>query len=341
MLTFTADELRTVATSVFRAAGTDAEPTEILVDHLIDANLAGHDSHGVLRIPSYVQSIQRGKIQPNAKPSIIRQTPTAALVDGAWTFGHISALYATRVAISKAKESGVAVVGLVKANHIGRLGTYPTVAAREGVVAMVTLGGLGQQVAPFGGRKAAFGTNPISFGFPAADHPDLLVDFATSAIAGGKVMVARAKHEPVPPGTMLDADGNPTTDPNALWNGGMLLPFGGHKGYALSVLAVLLSRVLVGSTEYADDGSGGGVFLLAIDGGLFRDRASVEREADDVFAGIKAVPPAPGFDSVLIPGEPEAQSAARRSRDGIPVAEDTWAEIVETAKGLGVTLARG
>lgn len=339
MLTFTVDELRAAATSIFRAAGTDDEHTRILVDHLIDANLAGHDSHGVLRIPSYVRSIRQGRIKPNAEPSIIRQTPTAALVDGAWTFGHVSALYATRVAIAKAKESGVAVVGLVKANHIGRLGTYPAIAAREGVVAMVTLGGLGQQVAPFGGRKGAFGTNPMSFGFPAGDHPDLLVDFATSAIAGGKVMVARAKHEPVPAGTMLDAEGNPTTDPNALWNGGMLLPFGGHKGYALSVLAVLLSRVLVGSTDYADDGSGGGVFLLAIDGGIFRERAAVEKEADEVFDAIKAVPPAPGFDSVLIPGEPEANSTERRRRDGIPVAEDTWAEIVETAKGLGVTLS--
>jgi LDH2 family malate/lactate/ureidoglycolate dehydrogenase len=157
----------------------------------------------------------------------LRETAVSALVDGVWTYGQVSARYGTEVAIAKAKESGVAVVGVVRCTHIGRLGTYSSLASSQGVVLMVTIGGLASSTAPFGGRAGIFSTNPYSFGFPAGDHADLMVDFATSAIAGGKVMVARAKHEPVPPGSLLDKDGNPTTDPNAYWNGGMLLPFGG------------------------------------------------------------------------------------------------------------------
>lgn len=339
MILISAAELRETATAIFRAAGADPRPTEILVTHLIDANLAGHDSHGVLRIPSYVKLIQSGKIQPNAEPSILRETPVSALVDGAGTFGQVSARFGTEVAIAKAKAGGVAVVGVVRCNHIGRLGTYATLAAREGVVAMVTIGNLGKSTAPFGGRKGAFGTNPYSFGFPAGDHPDLMVDFATSTIAGGKVMVARAKHEPVPPGCLLDKDGNPTTDPNMYFDGGVLLPFGGHKGSALSVLSILLSHVLVGAYDFSEAAGLTGTFILAIDAGIFRDRSKVASDADRVFDRIKDVPPAVGFAEVMLPGEPEVRTAERRQQEGIPVAEDTWAEIVAAGQSLGITIS--
>jgi LDH2 family malate/lactate/ureidoglycolate dehydrogenase len=337
MIVFSAAELRETATAIFRAAGANPETTEIVVTHLIDANLAGHDSHGVLRIPSYVKLIKRGKIQANARPSIVRETPVSALVDGNWTFGQVSARYGTEVAIEKARSQGVAVVGVVRCNHIGRVGTYPTLAAQHGVVAVVTVGGLGKSVAPFGGKQGVFGTNPISVGFPAHEHPDLMVDFATSAIAGGKVMVARAKHEPVPPGCLLDQDGNPTTDPNAYFAGGMLLPFGGHKGSALSIVSVLLSLVLVGANDYSDAAGASATFILAIDAGLFRDRSKVEAETDQVFDRIKSVPPASGVGEVMVPGEPEVRAAERRLKEGIPVAEDTWADIVAAAQSVGLT----
>jgi LDH2 family malate/lactate/ureidoglycolate dehydrogenase len=340
VIQLSADELRETATAIFRAAGADPEPTEILVNHLIDANLAGHDSHGVLRIPYYVQAIKNGRIQPNARPEVIRETPVAALVDGKWTFGQVSARHGIDVAIAKAKTNGVAVVGVVRCTHIGRLGTYPTLAARQGVVAMVTIGSLGKSTAPFGGRRGIFGTNPFSFGFPAGDHPDLMVDFATSAIAGGKVMVARAKHEPVPPGSLLDKDGNPTTDPNAYFDGGMLLAFGGHKGSALATLSVLLSNVLIPTSEHEGAAGMTGTFMLAIDAGLFRDRSAVESETDRVFELINEVPPAPGFNQVMVPGEPEIRTAERRLTEGIPVAEDTWAEIVAAAQSVGLTVSQ-
>lgn len=340
MIQFTSDELRETATRIFRAAGADPEPTEILVNHLIDANLAGHDSHGVLRIPAYVQAIKRGRVQPNARPTIVRETPVSALIDGNWTFGQVSARFGIEVAIAKAKAQGVAVVGVVRCTHIGRLGTYSTLAAKEGVVAMVTIGNLGKSTAPFGGRQGIFGTNPFSFGFPAGDRPDVMVDFATSAIAGGKVMVARAKHDQVPPGSLLDKNGEPTTDPNAYFEGGMLLPFGGHKGSALAGLSVLLSHVLTGAYGFADESGLTGTFMLAIDAGLFRDPSGVEADADRVLGRIKDVQPTPGFDEVLVPGEPEIRTAERRREEGIPVAEDTWAEIIATAQSVGVSVEK-
>src|SRR5258706_1798937 len=150
VILFSADELRATATTIFRAAGTEEEPARILVDHLVDANLAGHDSHGVLRIPYYVGAIKKGRVQPNARPDILRETPVSALVDGKFTFGQVSARVGTDVAIRKAKESGVAVVGVVRCTHIGRLGTYATLASQQGVVAMVTIGNLGTSTAPFG-----------------------------------------------------------------------------------------------------------------------------------------------------------------------------------------------
>jgi LDH2 family malate/lactate/ureidoglycolate dehydrogenase len=336
MKTFTAAELRETATAIFRAAGADAEPTEILVDHLIDANLAGHDSHGVQHIPGYVQSIENGVIQPNARPTIVRETATSALLDGQWTFGQVSARRGTELAVAKAKEAGVAVVGVVRCTHIGRLGTYPTLAAKQGVMLMVTVGNLMSQTVPYGGRKGVFGTNPFSFGFPAGQHADLMVDFATSTVAGGKVAVARAKHEQLPPGVLLDKDGNPTTDPQAMFEGGMLVPFGAHKGSALAVLSILLSHVLVPGSDYLGKFPLTGTFILGIDAGLFRDRSVVETETDQVFDRIKAVPPAAGFSEVLVPGEPEIRSAERRLREGIPVPDDTWAEIVATGRRLGV-----
>lgn len=335
MLLFSADHLRASATAIFRAAGAEAEPTEVLVDHLIDANLAGHDSHGVLRIPSYVKLMQSGRIQPNNRPFVVRDSAVSAIVDGNQTFGQVSARFGAEVAAAKAKGSGVGIVGIVRCNHIGRLGTYSSLGAKEGVVFMVTTGGLGKSVAPFGGRTGAFGTNPFSFGFPAGARPDLMIDFATSTIAGGKVMVARAKHEPVPQNSLLDRDGNPTTDPNEYFAGGALLPFGGHKGSALATLSALLSNALVPVADYP---GGTGTFMLAIAADIFRDLAAVERDADSALDRIKDVPPAVGFAKVLVAGEPEVAAAERRSAEGIPVAEDTWAEIVAAAQSVGATL---
>jgi LDH2 family malate/lactate/ureidoglycolate dehydrogenase len=338
--TVSADRLLVISRRIFEAAGTPADLAEIVSDHLINANLAGHDSHGVIRIPSYVQTIKRGQLDPAARPSTLEDRGPTIRVDGNWAFGQVAARYAIDLAIARAKEVGVALVGIVHANHIGRVGEYPTLAAERGVAAFVTVGGLGQSVAPHGGRKGGLGTNPISFGFPAASHPPFLVDFATSAIAGGKVMVARAKSEPLPPGSLIDADGRPSQDANQYFAGGALLPFGAHKGYGLSLGRALFSGVLT-QAAHADGGRGGrggGVLMLAIDAGVFGPAERAVADADALMEKIKAVPPAEGVAEVLVPGEPEARSRQRRGQEGVPVPESTWKEIGETAASLGVTM---
>jgi LDH2 family malate/lactate/ureidoglycolate dehydrogenase len=339
MLLLTADELRAAGAAIFRAAGADEMSTSILVEHLVDANLCGHDSHGVIRIPSYVRSIKAGQIAPAAQPAVVRETAAMSLIDARRSFGQVSARYATDVVVAKAREQGVAVAGTFNGNHIGRLGYYPTRAAAQGVVLLVAYGTLGRSGAPYGGRSGALGTNPIALGFPTAEGAagPFLLDFATTAIAAGKVMVARDKHEALPPNTMLDKEGRPTTDPNALAEGGALLPFGGHKGYALSLMAVLLSTVLVRENEPGEEGADGGkVFFCAVDAAVFGTGAPDAAAA--VFEQVRAVPPAAGFESVLIPGDPERRSAARRLAEGVPVAEDTWGAVKATAAELGVSI---
>ncbi|HEV8635176.1 MAG TPA: Ldh family oxidoreductase [Chloroflexota bacterium] len=338
MPTIAADRLLALTRRIFGAAGTPADLAEVVADHLIGANLAGHDSHGVIRIPSYVGMIKRGALDPAARPRILNDRGALLLVDGNWAFGQVAARYGIDLAIRRAREQGAALVGIVRCNHIGRVGEYPTLAAQQGVAAFVTVGGeRGSSVAPFGGRTGALGTNPISFGFPAARHPPFLVDFATSAIAGGKVMVARAKGEPVPPGCLIDAQGEPTQDPNAYFAGGALLPFGGHKGYGLSMMVSLFAGVLTQAAAHAGEGRGAsGTLMIAIDAGAFGPAERTIADADAAIDRIKAVPPAPGVAEVLAPGEPEARSRERRQREGIPVPETTWAEIGATAQSLGV-----
>ena len=341
-----ADVLCEVASRIFCAVGAPEPAAERVARSLVDANLAGHDSHGVIRIPSYVRAVRAGEVIPDASPELLRETAVSAMVDGGWGFGQVTVDRATRLAIDKARTHGIAVVAAVRCTHIGRLGEYAEMAAAEGMVLFIAAGGLvGKRghVAPFGGRTGVLGTNPLAFGFPGGQEvPFLLADFATSAVAAGKIQVARAKREPLPPGTILDSEGHPTTNPEDYAAGGTLLPFGGHKGYALGVVVELLGRVLTGSGSFAEEGRGGDVYgrsgtlLVALDAGLFRDRAEYVRDVDATLRQIKAVPPAPGVDEVLVPGEPERRARAERERTGISVEEPTLNAIRDVAASLGL-----
>jgi len=340
LLTLSVERLRDVSRRVFVAAGTPEDLAEVVTDHLVNANLAGHDSHGVIRIPSYVETIKRGALDPTARPSIALDKGPTILVDGNWAFGQVTGRFAIDLAVKRAKEQGIALVGIVHANHIGRVGEYPTLAAERGVAAFVTVGGLGKSVAPFGGGRGALGTNPISFGFPAAGRSPFLVDFATSMVAGGKVMVARAKREPLPAGSMIDEKGEPSQDAEKYFAGGALLPFGGHKGYGLSLVSALFSGVLTQAAHATAGGKrgGGGVLMVAIDSGAFGSADQVAADADALLAKMQETPPAAGVVEVLVPGEPESRSRERRQRDGVPVVEATWEEIKVTAESVGVRI---
>ena len=186
--------------------------------------------------------------------------------------------------------------------------------------------------------RAVLGTNPISFSIPNPAGTPVTLDFATSSIAAGKIKAAKAKHERLPPDAILDAHGRPSTDPQAFFDGGFLLPFGGHKGYALAVIAELLSGPLAGADAYPGVTSRSGIFIFAVDAAVFRPSADYEKALAKTLGRIKAVPPAPGFEEVLLPGEPEARARARRERDGIPIPDDTWRAVCEVGAELGVNV---
>jgi len=337
--------LRDLSRRIFEAAGTPTDIADHVANHLVDANLAGHDSHGVIRIPWYATQVKDGSLRPAARPRIVEDRPAAALVSGEWGFGHPAAAAALDAACERAERNRLGAAGLVEANHIGRLGTYMERAAARGLVSMMWLGGLSASRAavPYGATRGIYGTNPMSFAFPAGVGGTLLLDYATTAIAGGKVMVAADKGLPLPEGTVIDRDGRPSTDPDALLDGGALLPFGGHKGYALAFFAQILGQALTGGDTTAGEGRDEGPFgrsgalFLAIDPGLFRPAEDAIASAAGFAEQIRQLPPAPGFERVMAPGDPEARSRLAR-KEAIPLPDQTWRHIVETADSLQVAV---
>jgi LDH2 family malate/lactate/ureidoglycolate dehydrogenase len=308
---------------------------------LVDNHMAGHDSHGILRIPEYVRSVQAGEIDPTARPRILEESATSALVSGNWAFGQVTGNFAADLAIEKAKRERVAVLSVVQAGHTGRLAAFTERAARRGVVMFMAIGTVNKPTtAPYGGSAPVLGTNPIAFSIPNPAGPPVTLDFATSAIAAGKIKAAKARHEQLPSGAILDKEGRPTTDPQAFFEGGFLLPFGGHKGYALAVIAELLSGPLAGADAYPGVTSRSGIFVFAMDAAVFRPQADYARALSLTLGRIKAVPPGPGFDEVLLPGEPEAHSRAKRESDGISIPEETWKAVCAVGAELGVDVEK-
>jgi LDH2 family malate/lactate/ureidoglycolate dehydrogenase len=342
----TADQLTPLSEAIFRAAGASPANAARVTEAMVSANLAGHDSHGVQHIPGYVAEIERGAIDPTGQPAVLRETDTTALVSGGWTFGHVGAAYAARLAIEKARRQHLAAVSLVEVHHIGRLGEYGEMGVTAGIV-VIAAAGFGHRhpnVAPYGGARALLATNPMTIGIPTGEQPGMVLDFATSIVAAGKVSLAHAKGEQLPPGMVIDREGRPTTEPRDLFEGGALLPFGGHKGFALALAIEFLGRILGGGEAHATGNRGGnyygesGTLFLAIDPATFRPAADYAAAAADLVGRVKATPPAPGFDAVLIPGDPERQARAARLANGIPIPTSTWEAIGATARTYGVAL---
>ena len=319
----------------------------MVADLLVRSHLAGHDSHGIQHLPRYIEEVRAGEIVPDARPELISETAGATLVRGNWAWGHVTAQFVTGLGIEKAREAKIALVSAVEVNHIGRLGDYVEQAAREGIVTILVSGGHAQEKAvavPYGGRKTVLAPNPIGIGFPTAEDGPVVVDFATTQVAGGKVALAQAKGKQLPPGCIIDKDGQPSTDPNDYSNGGALLPFGAHKGFGIMVATEILGRVLAGADAYADTDRGGrhfrhaGISLIAIDSTVFSSSREFAQRTTELVTRIRAVPPAPEFVEVLAPGDFEERARTRRKREGIQIPESTWSEVVETAKSLGLEI---
>jgi uncharacterized oxidoreductase len=269
----------------------------------------------------------------------------AAAIDARRGFGQVAARFAIDCALEKARAQGLAAAGIHHCNHVGRLGEWVERAAAAGMVglAFCSLGRRGAAVAPYGGAARLLGTNPLAAAVPLAGRPPLLIDFATSAVAEGKLRVARNRGTPIPAGWVVTADGQPTTDPADFYAGGALLPCAGHKGYGLAMLVELLGGLLTdcGDQERPTAQAGHGVLFIVLAPGLFRPTEAFLADAAALCDRAAAVPPAAGFEQVLLPGEPEHRTAARRRAEGVPMDDATWAQLVQAAAELGVALEIG
>jgi LDH2 family malate/lactate/ureidoglycolate dehydrogenase len=337
---FSADTLGTFAQQILQAVGTPPDLAQIVSEGLVCANLVGHDSHGVLRLNQYVRAVQQGKIQPDARASVATQQHAVATVDAARGWGQPAARLATHTALALASAYGIGAVTINRCNHIGRLGEYVETIAQAGMIGMA-LCNAAPCVAPYGGYQPRMGTNPIAWAVPrGGDQPPLVVDFATAAVAEGKVRVARAKGEQLPTGIVVDSNGRASQDPAALYANGALLPFGGHKGYGISVMIELLGGALSGNGAAMTAGytGGNGTLVIAFNIPSFVPGEQFLDQTNAFCAQIKASPVAEGFTEIMLPGEPERQAHRQRSLEGIAVPDSTWADLQALAHELHVMM---
>jgi LDH2 family malate/lactate/ureidoglycolate dehydrogenase len=330
-------QLVALGSAIFEALGAPADIAHQVSASLVDANLSGHDSHGVQRIPRYAAAIRRGTLVPAARPTLVHDAGPIASVSGHGGFGQLAARAATELAAVRAREYGIGAVAAIDCYHMGRMGEWAEVAAAQGMLGLNLLGVcFGPSAAPFGGGRRALGTNPIAFAAPGEGGPSILGDFATTVVAEGKLGVARAKGAAVPPGTILDSEGRPSVDPNDFYAGGALLPAGGYKGTALALLAELLGCALTGADAHARDGGYNGALFVCLAPDAFRPRAEFDRAADAVLEKVRSCPPGEDCDEVLLPGEPERRARQARASEGIALPDATAQAIDELARELGV-----
>ena len=354
--TVAADTLRGFIARIFVAAGCDAEEAGRIGHHLVSANLAGHDSHGVIRVPRYVQWLQEGKVRAGQAPTVVAESANHAMLDGNLGFGQTVGPAAVDLGIAKARAAGLAVVTLRNSGHIGRIGDWAERAAEAGLVSIHFVNvGMGEVVAPFGGVDRRFGTNPFCIGVPQPGAPPLLLDFATSMVAEGKVLVASNGGKPIPHDALIGPDGALSSDPRTLYgpientmvrdpgNGeGALRAFGDHKGSGIAFMCEILAGCFAGSPTAGPIPGGkrggivNGMLSIYLDPQHF-GAAGFAETARGFAEHVKNSRPATPGGEVLVPGEAESRTRAARLRDGVPLQPETWAAIQATGARLGLT----
>lgn len=342
MLRFEHGSLLEFAIQVFRACGAPDDEARIVADHLITANLLGYDTHGVIRIPQYVEAIRDGMILPGAPIEIQEETETTAVLDGGWNFGQVGGMRAIKIGVDKARRSHTATIIARRCNHAGRLGTFTHRAALDGLLAIGVCNSPlhGHFVLPWGGIDGRLATNPFSFAAPCGSAWPIVADFSTAETSEGAVRLHRNLGRALPTGTILDSEGTPTTDPAKFYGPpqGAILPFGGDKGYrgyALSLLVEIFGGILAGSSTIIDQ-PGNGLGFVLIDIAAFLPMERFAALMEELRGYLKSARPATEKNEVMLPGEPDFCRREERLRTGIPVDDETWAQIIASALSVGV-----
>jgi uncharacterized oxidoreductase len=336
------EPLRAVVRTIVRHGGSGEREATLVAEQLVEANLTGHDSHGVGMLPRYVESLAEGGLRVDQKLSVVTDAGPLLMLDGHAGYGQVMAFDAMRLGIERAAEHGVAVVGLANSHHIGRIGHWAEQCVAAGYVSIHFVNVISRPVvAPFGGRDARFVTNPFCVGIPMPDGEPVLLDFATSRVAMGKVRVAFNKGERVKPDTLLDADGEPTDDPAALFAepGGALLPFGEHKGYGMAVVCEILGGALAGGMTLHERPASRAIInnmlTFIVDPERLGTSERLAHEAMAFAEWVRASPPMAGVDRVRLAGDPEREWRRARAAS-IPIDATTWAQILAAGASVGV-----
>lgn len=345
MPTLAPAQLETFATQLLQAGGASAEEARIVAASLVDANLKGYDSHGVMRIPYYVQAIKEGEVAPGEQLAVLDEGPSRVVADANWGFGQVQAMRMLKLLAARAHAEGQAIGTMTHSGHIGRLGEYCERAAAEGLVSMLMVNshGAAVRVAPPGGKAPRLSTNPLAIGVPHTTGP-LVLDFSTSATAEGKVRVKKIAGQSCPDGWLIDSEGKPTCDPASLYGNppGSILPMGGaqaYKGFGLGLMIEILTGALSGGTcarpvPYPKKGNC--VFIMLIDPARYGGAEHFQAEVAQLVDYVKSCPRVEGCEEILLPGDPERRLAEKRSREGICLDEENWKALVKLGESLQV-----
>lgn len=340
-----AEKLQSFTTDLFVAAGADQADANQTAEHLVLANLKGHDSHGVVMAPSYVGNIKRGFLDPKAHIEIVKDAGGVILIDGCAGFGQVVGKEATMFGIERAQENGIACVGLRNAHHLGRIGSYGEMCAEANMVSVHFVNVVGHEplVAPYNGAERRLQTNPFCAVAPRDNAPPIILDMATSFIAFGKVKVAFNAGKSIRDGALVDHNGLPTNDPNVMFSepGGAVQPFGLYKGYGLALMCELFGGALVGEWTMQPDNKRNGtvinnMLMMILNPAVFGGSERFQHEITAMVDYLHDTQPAKGADRVRIPGEPERETMAERSVAGIPLDDRTWSELLNAAKAAGM-----
>lgn len=337
--------LLALVTAIFERCHMSREDAALLADSLVTADLRGVHSHGVLRVPEYVDKLTAGGVDPRGRPRVVRDAGAALVVDGGNSMGQIGATFAMRQAIARARTTGLAAAAVRGSNHCGAMAYYAMMALDETMIGLATTNAL-PTMAPWGGIDKILGINPLAVAIPAGAEPPIVLDIAFSGAAIGKIRVYQQKGLPIPPDWAFDATGRPTTDPAAAI-AGLLQPIGGYKGTGLALVMGLLSTLLSGASYGTELGNlvdgpkpgHDGHFFLALRVAAFIEPATFTARVDGVIHQIRNGRRAPGIERIYAPGELEAETAARYRQTGIPLNNATLADLAAVAGRLGVDAA--